>query len=42
MYGATAYVAKFLDTFKEFPPSQRAATFTIDQAMDKLKQKLGD
>ena len=39
---AQAYVAKFLDTFKEFPPSQRAATFTIDQAMDKLKQNLGD
>ena len=42
MYGATAYVSKFLDTFKEFPPSQRAATFTIDQAMDKMKQNLGD
>ena len=41
-YGAQAYVAKFLNTFKEFPPSQRAATFTIDQAMDKLKQNLGD
>jgi arylsulfatase len=42
MYGAQAYVAKFLETFKEFPPSQRAATFTIDQAMEKLKQSLGD
>jgi hypothetical protein len=31
-----------LDSFKEFPPSQRAATFAIDQAMDKLKQNLGD
>jgi arylsulfatase len=41
-YGAQAYAAKFLNTFKEFPPSQRAATFTIDQAMDKLKQNLGD
>ena len=41
-YGAQAYVAKFLNSFKEFPPSQRAATFTIDQAMDKLKQNLGD
>ncbi len=41
-YGAQAYVAKYLATFKEFPPSQRAATFTIDQAMDKLKQSLGD
>ena len=42
MYGAQAGVAKFLATFKEFPPSQRAATFTIDQVMEKLKQTLGD
>ena len=42
MYGAQAGVARFLETFKEFPPSQRAATFTIDQAMEKLKQNLGD
>ena len=42
MYGAQAYVARFLETFKEFPPSQRAASFTIDQAMEKLIQQLGD
>ena len=42
MYGAQAGVAKFLSTFKEFPPSQRPASFTIDQAMDQLKQSLGD
>jgi arylsulfatase len=42
MYGATAGAARFLETFKEFPPSQRAASFTIDQAMEKLKQRLGD
>jgi arylsulfatase len=41
-YGAQAYVAKFLETFKDFPPSQRAASFTIDQAMEKLRQSLGD
>ena len=41
-YGAQAGVAKFLATFKEFPPSQRAASFTIDQVMEKLKQTLGD
>jgi arylsulfatase len=39
--GASAGTAKFLETFKEFPPSQRAASFTIDQAMEKLKQGLG-
>jgi len=37
--GPTA-VTKFLTTFKEYPPSQRAATFTIDQAMEKMKQTL--
>jgi arylsulfatase len=40
--GAQAVVAKFLATFKEFPPSQRPPSFTIDQAMEKLKQNLGD
>jgi hypothetical protein len=34
-------VAKDLETFKEYPPSQRAATFTIDEAMDKLRQASG-
>jgi arylsulfatase len=27
----------FLQTFKEFPPRQKAASFTVDQAMQKLK-----
>jgi arylsulfatase len=40
-YAAQAGVGKFLESFKEFPPSQRPASFTIDQAMDKLKQNLG-
>ena len=38
MYGAQAYVARLLETFKEFPPSERVASFTIDQAMEKLRQ----
>jgi arylsulfatase len=33
-----AIVAKYLETYKDFPPSQRPASFTIDQAMEKLKQ----
>jgi arylsulfatase len=41
-YGAQAGVARFLETFKEFPPSQRPASFTIDQAMEKLQQSLGN
>jgi arylsulfatase A-like enzyme len=40
--GAQALTAEFLQTFKEFPPAQRPASFTIDQAMAKLKQNLGD
>jgi len=40
-FAGSTVVAKFLETFKEFPPSQRAATFTIDQAMEKLRQNLG-
>ncbi len=34
---AQAYVAKFLDTFEEFPPRQKGASFTIDQVMEKLQ-----
>ena len=33
---AQAYVAKFLATFKEFPPRQKAASFSLDQVMEKL------
>jgi arylsulfatase A-like enzyme len=34
---ATTIVARFLATFEEFPPRQRAATFSIDQAVEKLQ-----
>ncbi len=37
---AQSLVAQFLETFKDFPPRQRAATFTIDQAMEKLERSL--
>jgi len=33
---AQAYVGNFLETFKEFPPRQKAASFTIDQVLEKL------
>ena len=33
---AQAYVAQFLETFKEFPPRQKAASFSLDQVMEKL------
>jgi hypothetical protein len=32
---------KLLATFKEYPTRQRAANFTIDQAMEKLRQSIG-
>jgi arylsulfatase A-like enzyme len=31
-------VSEFLATFKEYPPSQRAASFSIDQVMEKLQR----
>ena len=39
-FAGSAITEQFLQTFKEFPPSQRAASFTIDQAMEKMKQNL--
>jgi arylsulfatase A-like enzyme len=37
---ATAVISEFLQTFVEFPPRQRAASFTIDQAVEKLEAAL--
>ncbi|HEY3207892.1 MAG TPA: hypothetical protein VGJ58_13150, partial [Gaiellaceae bacterium] len=34
---AQALVADFLATFEEFPPRQKAASFTIDQAPEKME-----
>jgi arylsulfatase A-like enzyme len=36
LIGGQAMVAAFLDTFREFPPRQKAASFTVDQIMEKL------
>jgi len=33
-----AVVVPFLETFKEFPPRQKAASFTIDQALAKMSE----
>ena len=38
---AQAIVAEFLATFKEFPPRQKAASFTIDQVMEKMSETAG-
>jgi len=34
---AQAYVADFIKTFKEFPPRQKAASFTLDQVMEAME-----
>jgi arylsulfatase len=38
---AQTYVARFLATFKEFPPRQKAASFSLDQVMEKLEIPAG-
>lgn len=38
MVPAQAYVAKMIATLKEFPPRQKAASFTVDQVMAKLQE----
>jgi arylsulfatase len=34
---AQKIVAEFLETFKEFPPRQKAPSFSIDQVLEKLQ-----
>jgi len=36
MVPAQTIVGQFLATFKEYPPRQKAASFTVDQVMEKL------
>ena len=37
MVPAQAYVAKFLESFKEYPPRQKPGSFSIDQVMENLQ-----
>jgi arylsulfatase len=41
LLAAQSLMAQFLATFKEWPPRQRAASFNISQAMQKLEAYLG-
>jgi arylsulfatase A-like enzyme len=41
VFAAQMIVAQFMETFKEFPPRQKAASFTIDQAMEKMTSAAG-
>ena len=38
---AQAYVGKFLATFKEYPPRQKAASFSLDKVMQQLSEGAG-
>ncbi len=38
---AQAYVANFLGTFKEYPPRQKAASFSLDKVLEQLQQSPG-
>jgi hypothetical protein len=38
---AQAFVAQWLQSFKEFPPRQKPASFSIDQVMKKLTSGAG-
>ena len=38
---AQAIVGEFLATFQEFPPRQKAASFSLDQVMEKLQTSSG-
>ena len=38
---AQAYVGQFLATFQEFPPRQKAASFSLDQVMETLQTPAG-
>ena len=38
---AQEYVGGFLTTFVDFPPRQKAASFTLDEVMEKLQQGIG-
>jgi len=38
LMAAQAGAAKFAETFKEFPPVQHANTFTVDDALAKMRE----
>ena len=35
---AQAYVGQFLATFKDYPPRQKAASFSIDQVLEMMQE----
>jgi arylsulfatase len=41
VYAAQFLVRQFLETFREFPPRMKPASFTIDQVMAKMEESMG-
>jgi len=39
---AQQYVGKFLATFKEFPPSQKPGSFSLDNVLESLQRGGGE
>ena len=35
-YGAVAEIAKYLETYKEYPPSQKPASFSVEGLMEDM------
>ena len=40
LYGMLASVGQFLQTFKDYPPSQRPSSFSIDQMVEQMQRSL--
>ena len=40
IYAAQAGAAKFAETFKDFPPVQHPNTFTVDDALAKMRDSV--
>ena len=38
---AQVVVGQFISTFKEFPPSQKSGSFSVDQVLDQLQSTTG-
>jgi arylsulfatase len=38
---AQAYVARFIATFEDYPPRQKAASFSVDQVLEAMKAGIG-
>jgi arylsulfatase len=38
LYGSQDYMGKFIMTFKDYPPRQKAASFNLDEVMKKLQE----